>query len=77
MATGQMYGVLVHDLQNSSLSPKSAARARSLARGARAQLLYGILLQYNVTKYTEVRSIPLALARACLPRSPNHEFQGK
>ena len=43
MATGQMYGVLVHDLQNSSLSPKSAARARSLARGARAQLLYGIL----------------------------------
>ena len=26
MATGQMYGVLVHDLQNSSLSPKSAAR---------------------------------------------------
>jgi hypothetical protein len=63
MATGQMYGVLVHDLQNSSLSPKSAARARSLARGARAQLLYGILQSHQIY-------LILARARACVPRSP-------
>ena len=40
MATGQMYGVLVHDLQNSSLSPKSAEGASVGAGRARAAIKY-------------------------------------